>query len=91
MNREKIDIEELVGIVYDVQIQIGFRFSLKDLHEVISHTFRKAEMNGKDEGYVPVLLRNELEDFAMRERINMVGRFNHVCNMQAKPVSSKVS
>ena len=34
------------------------------------------DLNGKDEAYVPLLFRNELEDYVMRERINAIGRRN---------------
>ena len=90
INPEKISPEGLVEIVYDVQRQVGFRFDFVDLFELIRYTIRKAELNGKDEDYVPVLFRNELEDFVMRKQINE-RRFNCVHDLSPKPVPSQVS
>ena len=57
----KLNTEELGNIIVDVQNETGFWFDVDD---------------GKDEAYVPLLFRNELEDYVMRERINAIGRRN---------------
>ena len=72
----KLNFEELGNIVVDVQNETGFWFDVDDMVAIFQHTIRKADLNGKDEAYVPLLLRNELEDHAMRERINAIGRRN---------------
>lgn len=72
----KLNSEELGDIIVDVQNDTGFWFDVDDMVAIIQHTIRKADLNGKDEAYVPLLFRNELEDHVMRERINTVGRRN---------------
>ena len=62
----KLNTEELGNIIVDVD----------DMVAIMQHTVRKADLNGKDEEYVPLLFRNELEDYVMRERINAIGRRN---------------
>lgn len=76
IDTKKLDSEELAGIVLEVQHRLGYRFDLMDVFNIIRHTIRKADLNGKDESYVPLLLENELEDFVMREHINYLGRVN---------------
>lgn len=72
----KLNSEELADIVFEVQSKTGYRFDINEVFEIARNTIRKADMNGKDESYVPVLLKNELEDFIMRKRINFWGRVN---------------
>lgn len=72
----KLNPEELGDIIVDVQNETGFWFDVDDMVAIIQHTIRKADLNGKDEEYVPLLFRNELEDHVMRERINEMGRRN---------------
>lgn len=72
----KLNAEELGGIVVDVQNETGYWFDVYDVARIAQHTVRKAEMNGKDETYVPILFENELRDHVMRERINEMGRKN---------------
>ena len=72
----KLNFEELGDIVVDVQNETDFWFDVDDMVAIFQHTIRKADLNGKDEAYVPLLLRNELEDHVMRERINAIGRRN---------------
>lgn len=72
----KLNFEELGNIVVDVQNETGFWFDVDDMVAIFQHAIRKADLNGKDEAYVPLLLRNELEDHVMRERINAIGRRN---------------
>lgn len=88
---EKLSADELVNIVYSVQRQAGYRFDLMEVFEVIRHTVRKAELNGKSENYIPILLENELRDFVMRKRINERGKLNRVYDLSSKPVSYRVS
>lgn len=87
----KVNAEELADIVDDVQRKVCFHFDFMDLHELMMHTIRKVELNGRDESYIPILLRNELEDFVMRKRINERGRVINVRDLYAEPVSSQVS
>lgn len=70
----KLNTEELGNIIVDVQNETGFWFDVDDMVAIMQHTVRKADLNGKDEAYVPLLFRNELEDYVMRERINAIGR-----------------
>ena len=70
----KLNPEELGDIIVDVQNETGFWFDVDDMVAIMQHTVRKADLNGKDEEYVPLLFRNELEDYVMRERINAIGR-----------------
>lgn len=72
----KLNVEELGGIVVDVQNETGYWFDVYDVARIAQHTVRKAEMNGKDENYVLILFENELRDHVMRERINEMGREN---------------
>lgn len=72
----KLNTEELGNIIVDVQNETGFWFDVDDMVAIMQHTVRKADLNGKDEAYVPLLFRNELEDYVMRERINAIGRRN---------------
>lgn len=72
----KLNAEELGGIVVDVQNETGYWFDVYDVARIAQHTVRKAEMNGKDETYVPILFENELRDHVMRELINEMGRKN---------------
>lgn len=73
INREKLDAKELADIVFEVQREVCYRFDLPDVFKIMRYTIRKAEQTGHDESYVPLLLRTELEDFVMRERINAIG------------------
>ena len=77
---EKIDTEALADVVFDVQQRTGYRFDVNEVFEIAKHTIRKAELNGKDESYIPLLLKNELEDFLMRKRINLIGGMNRCAN-----------
>lgn len=72
----KLNTEELGNIIVDVQNETGFWFDVDDMVAIMQRTVRKADLNGKDEEYVPLLFRNELEDYVMRERINAIGRRN---------------
>ena len=72
----KLTSGELGHISPDVQNETGFGFDVDDMVSIMQHTVRKADLNGKDEEYVPLLFRNELEDYVMRERINAIGRRN---------------
>ncbi len=72
----KLDFDALADIVFDVQFRERYQFELDDIAEIIRHTVRKADLNHKDESYVPILFENELRDHVMRERINEMGRRN---------------
>lgn len=72
----KLNCDALADIVFDVQRREGYQFELEDIVEIVQHTVRKADLNHKDESYVPILFENELRDHVMRERINEIGRRN---------------
>ena len=76
IDTKKLDNDELAGIVLEVQHRLGYKFDLMEVFDIVRYTVRKADMNGKDESYVPILLENELEDFVMRKQINFLGRVN---------------
>ena len=66
--RSKLDV--LTDIVFKVRQETGYRFDVMEVFDILRHSIRKAELNGKDEEYLPILFRNELEDHVMRQRIN---------------------
>lgn len=72
----KLDFDALADIVFDVQLGERYQFELDDIAEIIRYTVRKADLNHKDESYVPIMFENELRDHVMRERINEMGRRN---------------
>lgn len=59
-----------------VQIRTGYIFGLEELNEVMSHTIRKCDLNGKGDEYIPILFENELSDYLMRLSINAKGEMN---------------
>lgn len=73
---KQADIEKLVDIVFDAQTRLRYKFDLMDVFDILRYTIRKCEANGKGDDYIPLLFRNELEDFVMREQINLIGRMN---------------
>lgn len=66
--------DRLAEIVSIVQKRSGYRFAMSEVFDIISSTVRKAELNGEDESYIPILFENELEDHIMRASINSVWR-----------------
>lgn len=76
IDTSKLNPEELADVVMRVQNRTGYVFDVWDIYDVARHTVRKADLNGKDEAYVPILFENELEDFLMRAEINEMGRRN---------------
>lgn len=76
IDTSQLNFDELADIVFSVQSHEGRRFELEEIEQIVQHTVRKAELNHKDAGYVPILFENELRDHIMRERINEVGRTN---------------
>ena len=67
-SRTKLDV--LTDIVFKVRQETGYRFDVMEVFDILKHSIRKAEMNGKGEDYLPILFQNELEDHVMRQRIN---------------------
>ncbi len=90
IDSEKLNMEELADVILEVQRWTGYRFDVVDAYEIARHTIRKADLNGKDESYVPILLKNEPEDFLMRKQINFLGRLNYVRNMLSSTLPSSV-
>lgn len=76
IDTSKLDPEKLADVVMKVQNRTGHIFDAWDIYDIAKHTVRKADLNGKDESYVPILFENELEDFLMRAEINRMGRRN---------------
>lgn len=76
IDTKKINIEKMVDAVFRAQRDTGYKFDLADAYEIARYSARKADLNGKDENYVPILFENELRDHVMRERINEMGRKN---------------
>ncbi len=71
-------------IVNDVQVKIGYIFSLQEISDVLAFTRRKCFINGKGDGYVPVLFENELRDYGMRLIINQIGEMNKCAKFAAE-------
>ena len=76
LDLEKINTEELEDIAMAAQRRMGPDLSMVDVYNVLKYTIRKAEVNGKDAEYVPILFENELRDFVTRKAINRIGRLN---------------
>lgn len=76
IDRAKVNQEELVDILFDTQRRLHYTFDVMDVYDIMKHTIRKCELNGKDENYLPLLFENELRDHVMREQINEMGRRN---------------
>ena len=70
-SHSKLDV--LTDIVFTVRQETGYRFDVMEVFDILKHSIRKAEMNGKGEDYLPILFQNELEDHVMRQRINREG------------------
>lgn len=66
----------LFKIVEDTQESIGYQFSMEEIIEILSHTIRKCELNGKGEEYIPILFENELRDYVMVNAINYFSILN---------------
>lgn len=66
--RSKVDV--LTDIVFNVCRETGHRFDVMEVFDILQHSIRKMELIGKEEDYLPILFRNELEDHVMRKRIN---------------------
>jgi len=88
---EKLDAEELADVILEVQRRAGYRFDVVDAYEIARHTIRKADLNGKDESYVPILLKNELEDFLMRKQINALGKWRMENGLQMCQEDGRIS
>lgn len=71
-----INQEEVQKIVLGVEENLGWEFTEKEVEDVLKYTIRKAELNHKDDSYIPILFENELRDAVMREVINYMGRGN---------------
>ena len=48
-----IDPNKLADIIFDVQRRERYTFDPMEIVQAVQLTVRKAEMNGKDESYVP--------------------------------------
>lgn len=75
----KSKVDTLVDIVYGVRQRTGYPFDVMEVFDILRHSMRKAEQNGKDEEYLPILFQNELEDHVMRQRINKGDAVCAVC------------
>lgn len=86
IDTSKLSPEELTDVVMRAQKRMGCVFDAQAVYDIVSRTIRKAELSGKNEAYVPILLENELEDFVMRERINKNGGRNYVRDLPTQPM-----
>ena len=68
--------DEIQNIVSDVEHKTGWKFEPKEIDSILSFTKRKVELNGKGDGYIPILFENELRDFVMRKIVNRLGSAN---------------
>ena len=75
---EKETIQEIVN---DVEQRLQFTFFPEEIEALYQYTLRKAQMNGKDADYVPILFENELEDAVMRYAITCRGELNVCCKI----------
>ena len=82
---EKLNSEELADVVFEVQSRTGYRFDLNEVFEIARNTIRKADLNRKDESYVPILLKNELEESTSW------GGLTNVPDMQTQPMLERLS
>lgn len=65
---------EMADILFRVQRETGYTFTVEEAYSAMSLTVREAEISGKGDGYVPILLEKELRGLAMRKQIDCVGR-----------------
>jgi len=77
--------EAMVDTLYQVQRELGHTFSFDEEYATAVQTRRKADLNGKDDDYIPVLFENELKDLVMRNRINILGRLNECAKFAITP------
>lgn len=75
-------VERLVDIAIQTAKRIGYVFSPNEIKSVLEYTERKLELNRKGDDYLPILFESELEDYARRTAINIVGGMNYVRNLQ---------
>lgn len=75
-------VNELVDIAIKTSDRIGYRFSKDEIKSVLEYTERKLELNRKGDDYLPILFESELEDYARRTAINILGGMNYVRNLQ---------
>ncbi len=73
-----MSFEQIMQIVKEVQQKVQYIFTVNEVEDILSHTRRKCEVNGKGEPYVPILFENELRDYVARERINLFGYMNYL-------------
>lgn len=88
---KKLNSEELADVILEVQRRTGYRFDVVDAYEIARNTIHKAELNGKDESYVPILLENELRDFLMRKQINVLGKWRKENGLQMRQEDGRIS
>ena len=58
--------------------QIGIEIPDVVAKKVFDYSVRKCEVNGKGDGYLPLLYQNELQDYYMRIAINEKGACAYV-------------
>lgn len=73
---EQVDIARAMEVVSEVSVKAGYVFEPEDVSNVIRHTARKCDLNGKDVEYFYILLENELRDFLVRASVNALGELN---------------
>lgn len=88
---KKLNPDELADVILDVQRHTGCCFDVVDAYEIARYTIRKADLNGKDGSYVPILLENELRDFLMRKQINALKKWRMGNGLQMRQEDGRIS
>lgn len=88
MRAEVVGVNEIASamadILFQVQREAGHTFTVDEAWEVMTHTVRKARINGKGDDYIPILFENELRDFLMRKYINILGEWRMEDGLQMR-------
>ena len=71
---DDIFTEELVEVLLESQNELQYIFGALDIFNIMVHTIRKCELNGKDKEYVPILFKDELKSFVIEKKINEIWR-----------------
>ena len=79
-------VDKLVEIAIETSARIGYCFTKEEIKSVLEYTERKLALNRKGDDYLPILFESELEDYARRTAINILGGMNYVRNLQTVAV-----
>ena len=70
-------LKTIEPIVKGVKEETGYSFTYEEIVEVLKHTVRKCEINGKGPSYIEILFKNELTDYVTRQSINALSSLNY--------------